>query len=103
MPIVELAKRTGLAKTTLTSMLDRMESQGHVVRCCDTKDRRQIRIRLTEQAQKLEEKYGQVSDEMSRLFYRGFADEEIKALENGLGKILRNLEAEESQAYKSSK
>lgn len=103
LPIVELAKRTGLAKTTLTSMLDRMESQGHVVRCCDTKDRRQIRIRLTEQAQKLEEKYGQVSDEMSRLFYRGFADEEIKALENGLGKILRNLEAEESQAYKSSK
>ena len=103
LPIVELAKRTGLAKTTLTSMLDRMESQGHVVRCCDTKDRRQIRIRLTEQAQKLEEKYGQVSDEMSRLFYRGFADEEIKALENGLEKILRNLEAEESQAYKSSK
>ena len=103
LPIVELAKRTGLAKTTLTSMLDRMESQGHVVRCCDTKDRRQIRIRLTEQAQKLEEKYGQVSDEMSRLFYRGFADEEIKALENGLERILRNLEAEESQAYKSSK
>ena len=103
LPIVELAKRTGLAKTTLTSMLDRMESQGHVVRCCDTKDRRQIRIRLTEQAQKLEEKYGQVSDEMSRLFYRGFADEEIKALENGLERILRNLEAEEGQAYKSSK
>lgn len=103
LPIVELAKRTGLAKTTLTGMLDRMESQGHVVRCCDAKDRRQIRIRLTEQAQKLEEKYGQVSDEMSRLFYRGFADEEIKALENGLERILRNLEAEEVQACKSSK
>ena len=103
LPIVELAKRTGLAKTTLTGMLDRMESQGHVVRCCDTKYRRQIRIRLTEQAQKLEEKYGQVSDEMSRLFYRGFADEEIKALENGLERILRNLEAEEVQACKSSK
>ena len=103
LPIVELAKRTGLAKTTLTGMLDRMESQGHVVRCCDTKDRRQIRIRLTEQAQKLEEKYGQVSDEMSRLFYRGFADEEIKALESGLERILRNLEAEEVQACKSSK
>ena len=102
LPIVELAKRTGLAKTTLTGMLDRMESQGHVVRCCDTKDRRQIRIRLTEQAQRLEEKYGQVSDEMSRLFYKGFADEEIKALENGLERILRNLEAEEGQAYKSS-
>ena len=96
LPIVELAKRTGLAKTTLTSMLDRMESQGHVVRCCDTKDRRQIRIRLTEQAQKLEEKYGQVSDEMSRRFYKGFTDEEIIILESGLERILGNLKAEES-------
>ena len=28
LPIVELSRRTGLAKTTLTGMLDRMEGQG---------------------------------------------------------------------------
>lgn len=30
LPIVELARKIGLAKTTFTSMLDRMESLGHI-------------------------------------------------------------------------
>lgn len=102
LPIVELARRTGLAKTTLTGMLDRMESQKHVMRCYDAEDRRQIRIRLTEQAKKLEKKYQEVSDEMSRLFYRGFTDEEIEVLDSSLERILRNLEAEESSGTRQS-
>lgn len=95
LPIVELARRTGLAKTTLTGMLDRMESQGHITRCCDSKDRRQIRICLTDRARGLERKYEEVSNEMSRLFYRGFTDEEILRLDAELEKILKNLEEEE--------
>lgn len=95
LPIVELAGRTGLAKTTLTGMLDRMESLGHITRCYDPKDRRRIRIRLTENARGLEGKYKEVSDEMSRLFYKGFTDEEILSLDAGLERILKNLEEEE--------
>ncbi len=97
LPIVELGRRTGLAKTTLTGMLDRMESQGHITRCYDVKDRRQIRIRLTDSARRLENKYNQVSDEMSRLFYQGFTDDEILKLDAGLEKILKNLEEEEKK------
>jgi len=92
LPIVELSRRTGLAKTTLTSMLDRMEGQGHLARCYDPRDRRQIRIRLTESARALETKYRDVSDEMSRIFYRDFTDEEILALDAALAKVLHNLE-----------
>ena len=95
LPIVELGRRTGLAKTTLTGMLDRMESQGHITRSYDVKDRRKIRIRLTDSARRLEDKYNQVSDEMSRLFYQGFTDDEILKLDAGLEKILKNLEEEE--------
>lgn len=98
LPIVELGRRTGLAKTTLTGMLDRMESQGHITRCYDVKDRRKIRIRLTDSARRLEDKYNQVSDEMSRLFYQGFTDDEILKLDAGLEKILKNLEEEERKA-----
>lgn len=95
LPIVELARRTGLAKTTLTSMLDRMEGQGLIVRQYDPEDRRQIRIQLTEYARGLERKYKEVSDEMSRLFYKGFTDEEIMRLDAELEKVLNNLEEEE--------
>ena len=76
-------------------MLDRMESLGHVTRCYDSEDRRQIRIRLTDSARMLESKYREVSDEMSCLFYKGFTDEEILRLDDGLEKILKNLEEEE--------
>ena len=44
MPIAELSKRTGLAKNTLTTMLDRMTEAGHICRTPDPDDRRQIRI-----------------------------------------------------------
>lgn len=97
LPVVEIARRTGLAKTTLTSMLDRMENQGHITRHYDAKDRRQIRIQLTDNAHKLERKYQEVSDEMSRLFYKGFTDEEIINLDSGLERILKNLEEEEKR------
>lgn len=95
LPIVELSRRTGLAKTTLTSMLDRLEKSGHLYRRYDPDDRRQIRIVLTEKTRCLEASYNDVSDEMSRIFYKGFSDEEIIAFDACLERILNNLEDEE--------
>ena len=44
LPIVELSRRTGLAKTTLTSMLERIvEKQGHIYRKLDERNRRQVK------------------------------------------------------------
>lgn len=90
-PVVELAKRTGLAKTTLTSMLERMDERGFIDRVPDTKDRRALRIFLTAKAQMLNEKYNQVSAEMNQIFYKDFSDQEVIAFENTLEKILDNL------------
>lgn len=94
-PIRELSDRTGLAKTTLTSMLDRLEQSGHVLRTADPRDRRSMRIRLTDQAKGLREQYDAVSLEMSGLFYQGFSDEEILAFERNLERILENLTKKE--------
>lgn len=91
--IRELSDRTGLAKTTLTSMLDRLEQSGHVLRTADPQDRRSMRIRLTEQAKGLREQYDAVSMEMNELFYQGFSDEEILTFEKNLERILENLTA----------
>lgn len=96
LPIAEISKRTGLAKTTLTSMLDRLESRGFLNRRYDKADRRQIRIVLTETARSLRDKYDDVSAKMSEIFYRGFSDEEIRKFEDSLGKILNNLKREEN-------
>ncbi|QGR00259.1 MarR family transcriptional regulator [Paenibacillus psychroresistens] len=89
--ISELGQRTSLAKTTLTSMLDRMTEQGHVQRSYDPTDRRQIRITLTESAKALNDSYKAVSVQMNELFYKGFSDDEILQLDGTLEKILNNL------------
>ncbi len=94
--IQELAKKTSLGKSTLTSMLDRLEAAGHLKRAPSEQDRREIIIRLTEKDKKLRGAYNKVSDEMTTLFYRGLRARDIDVFERNLGQILENLEKAES-------
>ncbi len=100
MPIVELSRKTGLAKNTLTAMLDRMEEGGLLRREQDSADRRRSLISLTERARSLEDRYDQVSQQMNALFFQGFNPQEIAGLEGCLDRILRNLEDAEKNLKK---
>lgn len=90
-PIVELAKKTGLAKTTLTSMLDRMEAGDLISRNYDSKDRRQIKIQLTEKATELKKNYEDISKKMTEIYYKGMSQKQITDFENYLEIVLENL------------
>jgi MarR family transcriptional regulator, organic hydroperoxide resistance regulator len=91
-PISELARKTALGKTTLTSMLARLEQSCYVVRKSDTTgDKRQTLIALSEKTKSIERRHEAVSQEMDALFYQGVSEKEIKAFENTLRKILSNL------------
>ena len=87
----ELARRSGLGKSTLTSMLDRLEEAGYVMRVPSREDRRQFLIKRTEKDRALERLYVEVSQEMAALFYRGFSSGEIERFEAYLQRILDNL------------
>ncbi len=90
--ITEISHLTSLAKTTLTSMLDRMEESGLVVRIPNTINRRQIFVSITEKAKEYREIYDQVSEKMNKLFYQNFKENEIVNFENTLKRIIHNLE-----------
>ena len=92
--ITEIGRLTSLAKTTLTSMLDRMEAGGLIERIPDKRNRRQVSISVTEKAKGYREKYDLISDKMSEIFYDGFTDDEIIGFENQLRRIIKNLEKE---------
>ncbi len=94
--IQELAKKTSLSKSTLTSMLDRLEATGHLKRAPSEQDRREIIIWLTEKDKKLRGTYNKVSDEMTTLFYRELRARDIDVFERNLEQILENLEKAES-------
>ncbi|MFX0208386.1 MAG: MarR family winged helix-turn-helix transcriptional regulator, partial [Candidatus Hodarchaeota archaeon] len=89
--INELSKATLLGKSTLTTMLKRLEDEGHIQRIPSEKDRRKTLIKLTEKNQKLQEKYVQVSSEMNDLFYHGLTEQEKDEFDRYLEIILENL------------
>ena len=92
----ELASQAGLAVTTLTSMLDRMEASGLICRQPDPADRRKTKLCLTELARGLKGQYDLISDDMTDVYLRGFSPEEVGLFEDFLRRVLQNLEDEES-------
>ena len=90
--IKPLSDQCGLAITSLTSMLERMEKQGLLRRESDEKDKRKTLLFLTDRAYALREDYEAVSAQMGAVFYEGFSEEEIRLFESFLRRVLDNLE-----------
>lgn len=101
-PIQELARRTGLGKSTLTSMLDRLETAGHIERVTTSEDRRKLLIRRTDKDRALHALYAKVSREMTGVFYDGFSKKEIREFETHLRRVLANLESHERGPARSA-
>ena len=95
-PISQISRRTSLAKTTLTSMLDRMEQGGLVKRRHNPENRREILVSITPEAQRLRKEYDAVSQQINEVYYRGFTENEIQQHETYLARILANLEEYET-------
>ena len=91
-PIRELSRRSGLAVTSLTGMLDRMEAAGLIYRDRGDKDRRKVLIFLTDNARSLEKDYNEVTEEIENIYYKGFSEEEIDQCEKYLQRIFHNVE-----------
>ena len=89
--ISSLSKQTALSKTSLTSMLQRLEELGHISRCAGEQDKRETIITLTAKSKALRQEYDEVSAEMNGLFYKGLQQDEIVAFEKVLHHILKNL------------
>lgn len=96
-PINELIKKTLLRKSTLSELLDSLESAGHVRRVQSKEDRRKVLIELTEKTRQMLNVYIEVSKEMTKIFYEGFQPEEMEQFETLLQRVLDNLVKHEEQ------
>lgn len=99
-PIVELSRKTGLAKNTLTAMLGRMEDAGLIEKRPAGHDKRQSLIVLTAKSRNLQGKYDEVSRRMNEIFYQGFTEKEVREMDQRLDRILLNLEQSQSDPKK---
>ena len=91
-PIKTVSDQCGLAITSLTTMLERMEKQGLIRRIQDPSDKRKTLLFLTDKARSLKNDYDEVSNQMGDIYYRGFSEEEIRQFEGYLDRVRNNLE-----------
>ena len=87
----DLLERTSLSKATLSHLLNNLEKTGHIKRVPSEEDKRTVNVILTKNDKQLQDKYIQVSNKMTKLFYNGFSEEEIDEIEDYLRRLLNNL------------
>jgi len=90
-PITELGRITSLKKSTMTSMLDRLEKAGFLARAHSREDRRKILIQRTNKDRVWEKEYVNISRGMERLVFKGFSEKEKDQFEGYLRRISENL------------
>ena len=96
----ELSKRSGLAMSSLTTMLERMEEKNLLTRKGCPKDKRKCLLFLTEHANSLKKEYDEISDKMTKLSFEGISEDERLTFEKTLENILHNLEKAEKEFSK---
>ena len=96
----ELSKRSGLAMSSLTTMLERMEEKNLLTRKGCPKDKRKCLLFLTEHANSLKKEYDEISDKMTKLSFEGISEDERLAFEKTLKNVLHNLEKAEQKFSK---
>ena len=94
-PIKTLCEKTSLDKSTLTGIIDRLERDGYITKKPSETDKRSTLISLTGKEQEFAQNVQKVSNQMNRIFYKGFTDEEILQFDTMLERILENCKEEE--------
>ena len=89
-PIKTLCEKTSLDKSTLTGIIDRLERDGYIERKPSETDKRSTLISLTGKEQEFAKNIQKVSNQMNKIFYKGFTDEEIIQFDSMLARILEN-------------
>lgn len=83
----EIAEFLKVEDSTISGLLDRMESKGLLTREIDLYDRRHIMIRLTEQANALQPHVIEIVEQVNQDVLTGFSEEETAVLKEFLRRI----------------
>lgn len=100
----ELAERMNVTPSTITTSIQKMEREGYVVRCPDSKDQRVMRLSVTEKSHKYLENLGKVGSTLDKVIFSGMSVEEKIVLKRLMIQICDNLcKAEEEERERAAK
>ncbi len=88
----ELAASTRRDKSTITTLVNKLERLGYVRRERSLDDGRSTYIVLTKKGEQLRPIFDKVSEQLLDIVWRGFSEPEKQVLVKGLDKMSRNLQ-----------
>ena len=93
----ELAQKLNVSAPSITSMIQKMEKSGYIVRNVDEKDQRMMRLDLTEKGQACIEHVKAITEKMDEIAFTGISPEENMLLRRILFQICENVEKERNR------
>jgi len=87
----EVAKHTIKDKSTISSVINKLESGGYIMKEKDVSDGRYTYLTLTAKAKKLRPVLFQISKKMNTKLFEGFSEEEKQTLFRLIEKVYKNL------------
>ena len=87
----EVANHTIKDKSTISSIINKLEAGGYIVKEKDATDGRYTNLRLTPRAKKLRPALLKISGKMNARLFEGFSEDEKQTLFRLMEKIYRNL------------
>jgi DNA-binding MarR family transcriptional regulator len=94
----ELYRSLLVSSGAMTNRLDRLESAGLLVRTPDPRDRRRVRVGLTDQGRDVIDRTMDVHTEGLTKLFSSLSDDDAAALERLLRSLLLDLEARDPEA-----
>jgi DNA-binding MarR family transcriptional regulator len=92
MSITDLGEKAQLEKSTMTSLIDRMETAGLVRREDHPTDRRAYQICLTPRGKEMEQKLDEVVSRVYRHLTRGITEEDLQRSIKVCRRLIQNAE-----------
>ena len=88
----EISKQVSKDKSTITVLVNKLIERGYLQKEKSLLDRRVTYILLTEKALELSDVFKEISNEMRKVAYDGFSDEERETFISLLGRINENFD-----------
>lgn len=93
----DIARACVMDKSTVTSIVARMEEEGLVERRAQPGDRRVVNVYLTREGRNAAARVIDCRAEVDGIAWRGFSDDERQQLSDLLGRVIENLERSEEE------
>lgn len=91
MKVTEISGKIGRSKSTVTELVNKLESLGYVAKTSCNVDGRCTYVKLTDKGRAVQKDFEAISKKLIARAYRGFSDEEKEMLMKGLEKMRNNF------------